>query len=137
MLREVALATEGVKYYDHAPEPYANVDESQFPRIWVYDTRPVDDVWQNHSITTTYQVLLEVSDLVQLDGLTTDFEATLGKMEALWVRFINRLSRDPRNRAPIGKVNRIEILHQFSHNVGGYLCTFNVQVHNLPEYQCP
>lgn len=137
MLKEVAEGTDGVNYFDHAPEPYANVDESQFPRIWVYDTRPLDEVWQNHSITTTYQILLEISDLVELDGETTDFVETLAKVEGLWFRFINRLSRDPRNRAPIGKVNRLEILHKFSHNVGGYICSFNLTVINQPDYQCP
>lgn len=136
LLKDSATTTEGVNYFGHAPEPYANVDETEFPRVWVYDTRPLDEVYRNHTVETTYQVLLEISDLVQLDDKTDAFVENLDAMEALWYKFINKLSRDPRNRKPIGKVNRVEILHKFSHGIGGYLCTFNVTVVNFPEYQC-
>jgi len=137
MLRETAEATDGINYYDHAPEPYANAIESQFPRIWVYDTGPQDELYANHSVRTKYNVLMEISDLVQLSDKTETIEETFERVQKLWVKFINRLSRHPSNQYPISKITRIEILHKFGHNVAGYLCTFTVQPLETPEYQCP
>lgn len=137
MLKETAEGTDGIKYFNSAPEPYANVVESEFPRIWVYDTRPTDEVAQNHGVKAGYNVLLEISDIVpfseNLDGILEKKDL----VEKIWFKFINRLSKDSRNIEPIGKVQRIEILHRLDHNIVGYLCTFTVKPVQKIEYQCP
>lgn len=137
MLKETAEGTDGIKYFNVGPEPYANVTETEFPRIWVYDTRPTDEVDKNHGVTASYNVLLEISDIVQF---SEKLEVILEKkhlVEKIWFKFINRLSKDARNRSAIEKVQRIEILHRLDHNIVGYLCTFTVKPVQKIEYQCP
>jgi len=137
MLRETAEGTDGINYFDHGPEPYAAATETQFPRIWVYGTGPEDFLAPNHSVKTQYNVLLEITELIQLSATTEEMEAAWERCQKLWIKFINRLSKHPLNQFPIEKVSRVEIVHKWSHNVVGYICTFTVKPLETPEYQCP
>lgn len=138
MLRETAEGTDGIEFYGHSPEPYANAEESKFPRIFVYDTKPVDTLHMNHSIETDYNILMEISDTFSLtDDGEESFEDVLDRVQKLWVKFISRLSKHPSNKKPLGKINRVEIVHHLDHNVAGYLCTFTVTPYDTPDYQCP
>lgn len=136
MFREVAEATPGINFFEHAPKPYANAEPGKFPRIWVYDTRPTDTVGVNGSITTEYSVLFEISDLVQLDDKPASLEDVLARVDGLFRTFINKLTKDTRLTKPIGKVERIEILHHLDHNVAGFLCTAFISVNEPFTIDC-
>jgi len=141
MLQETAEGTDGINYFALAPRPYANLEDGPgrpaFPRIWVYSTGPRDTIAMNHTVTTQYNVLMEISDLCPLSATPEQLQETWDRVQLLWIKFINRLSSHAANVMPIGKVTREEIAHRFDQNVCGYLCQFTITPLDTPVYQCP
>lgn len=137
MLKEVAEGTDGINSFGHGPKSFANVEESKFPRIWVYDTFPTDSVYKNGHMDTKYQVIMEISTLIQFDETIENvFEKGLAVVDPIWKKFITRLNRDSRNMVPIGEVRRVELLHGMDENVAGYICTFTVKPTDNVIQQC-
>lgn len=136
MLRESAMAVDGIKHYAHSPEPYADVQETELPRVWIYDTRPRDKIQANHTVLTSYRVVMEISTGVELSEDPENLEAAWDIVQKLWIKFIHKLSSHPANVIPIGYVERVEILHHLAVNVVGFVCTFEITPLDNPEYQC-
>lgn len=137
LLREVATGTDGIQFFGHGPKAYASLEGSDYPRIWVYDTLPVDTVYKNGLIETKYQVVMEITTLSRLDsGAEHALENCLAVVDPIWKKFIHRLSRDPRLMEPINTVRRLEIWNANADGVGGYVCSFTVKPKDTPELQC-
>lgn len=136
ILKETAEGTDGINYFNIAKEPYANAIESEFPRIWVYSTGPLDNVRPLGIVETEYNILLEVTDFIEHSATLEQISTKLDEVQRLWIKFINRLANRPELKEKIGKVAREEIVHHWSHNVVGYICAFKIVLLEIPEYQC-
>jgi len=145
MLREVALATEGVEAYGRGVKAYTNLDEGgKFPRLWVHAINPIDNVFKNGLLTTQYEIVAEISslcsftdDIANSSQASEKYLATMDELQAAYHKFITNLNRDSRNKVEIGRVNRREILHEYDDNVCGYVFTFTLQLREPVTYQCP
>jgi hypothetical protein len=145
MLREVALATEGVAAYGRGIKAYTNLDDKgKFPRLWIHAVNPTDNVFKNGLLTTQYEVVAELSslcdytaDIANDDRASETYLSTLELLQGVYHKFITNLNKDSRNKTEIGRVNRREILHEYDDNVCGFVFTFTVQLRESIVYQCP
>jgi hypothetical protein len=143
LLKDIALATTGVQYYGRGGREYANIESPKYPRIWVHMINPIDTLHQNGLITSTYDVVAEVSTLIDftkdlgnsLDGID-EYMTKLEEMQTIYFEYITRLQKDARNMLPIGKISRKEFYHDFDDNLVGYAFNFNITVKETIVYPC-
>lgn len=143
MLKEVANATDGVLHYGRGAKAYANLQSGIYPRVWIHLVNPIDTIHQNNAVTTTYEVIGEVSglcsftaDIANEEQATLDYLNTLEYLQLIYYRFITNLNKDTRNRSAIGRVSRKELLHEYDDNLTGYVFTFTITINEPIAYQC-
>jgi hypothetical protein len=143
MLKETALAVQGVKHYGRGVQSYANVESKNYPRVWIHGVNPIDEVHQNGLITNVYEVVGEItttidytSDIGSNEEESEKYLTTLQNIEGLYYTFISSLNRHPKNKRAIGRVTRKEILHEYDDNLVGYIFTFQIAVTETVTYQC-
>lgn len=143
ILKDNAMATLGVKHYGRGVKSYANLEQKAYPRIWVHLINPRDIIHQNGAITSSYEVVAEVStvidytnDIANNETQTEKYLTTLEELQAIYYRYIGMLNKDHRNKLKIGNVNRREILHEYDDNLCGYVFTFTMTVKETIAYQC-
>jgi len=144
ILKETALDTNGVNHYGRGVKAYANIESADYPRIWIHSVNPIDEVHINGSVSVSYEVIGEVSSLIEYttdlannDDASVEYLSALHNLETIYLRFIGKLNRHPKNKRAIGRVTRREILHEYDDNVIGYVFTFQISVHEAIPYECP
>ena len=144
LLKEVANSTEGVKHYGRGAKAYANIESPVYPRIWILLVNPIDIVHKNSLITSSYEVVAEISslssftnDIANEEEETEKYLNTMEQLQSIYHKYITNLNKDSRNRFEIGRVSRREILHEYDDNICGYVFTFTMQINESIVYQCP
>jgi len=144
LLKEVANSTEGVKHYGRGAKAYANIESPVYPRIWILLVNPIDIVHKNSLITSSYEVVAEISslssftnDIANEEQETEKYLNTMEELQSIYHKYITNLNKDSRNRFEIGRVSRREILHEYDDNICGYVFTFTMQINESIVYQCP
>lgn len=144
ILKDTALATQGVLHYGRGAKAYANIESNAYPRVWVHAVNPIDEVHINNLITVQYEIIAEVSNLIDYtadvaneNNSTTIYLETLYALEQMYLLFIGNLNKHPNNKRAIGKVTRRELLHEYDDNVVGYVFTFVLNVNESIPHQCP
>jgi hypothetical protein len=144
LLKEVANSTEGVKHYGRGAKAYANIESPVYPRIWILLVNPIDIVHKNSLITSSYEVVAEISslssftnDISNEEQETEKYLNTMEQLQSIYHKYITNLNKDSRNRFEIGRVSRREILHEYDDNICGYVFTFTMQINESIVYQCP
>ena len=144
LLKEVANSTEGVKHYGRGAKAYANIESPVYPRIWILLVNPIDIVHKNSLITSSYEVVAEISslssftnDIANEEQETEKYLNTMEQLQSIYHKYITNLNKDSRNRFEIGRVSRREILHEYDDNICGYVFTFTMQINESIVYQCP
>ena len=144
LLKEVANSTEGVKHYGRGAKAYANIESPVYPRIWILLVNPIDIVHKNSLITSSYEVVAEISslssftnDIANEEVETEKYLNTMEQLQSIYHKYITNLNKDSRNRFEIGRVSRREILHEYDDNICGYVFTFTMQINESIVYQCP
>jgi hypothetical protein len=135
-LREIALKTTGVKAYGHGGKSFANVFESETPRIWIYTIKPVDKIVFG-SLSTIYTIIGEVTKTHDFDADEdgTLFDNVLAEIEPIYEMFVTNVAKDSRVLA-ISNLNRTEIIHTGDANLGGFAFSFDVQIKKTYATQC-
>lgn len=149
LLKDVATATEGVEHYGRGAKAYANLDASSYPRIWVHLVNPVDTLHKNGLVTSTYEVIGEVTALCDYTAdiangqsgtdageATEQYLDTMELVQAIYLRFVTNLNKHPLNKQAIGQVTRREVVHDYDDNVTGYVFTLTMTIHEQINYQC-
>jgi hypothetical protein len=143
LLKDTALATTGVNYYGRGIKAYSNIESPVYPRIWVHLINPVDTLHQNGLITSTYDVVGEVStkidytkDIANSEDGILEYWNGLEAMQVVYFEFLARLQKSPLNKLPLGKVSRREFVHEYDDNLVGYAFNFNITVKETIEYPC-
>jgi len=143
ILKTVAQATDGVKHYGRGAKAYSNLQSEHYPRIWVHLVNPRDVIHQNNAVTTTYEVIGEVSglcsytaDIANNEQATLEYLNYLETLQLIYYRFITNLNKHPNNKIAIGQVNRRELLHEYDDNLTGYVFTFTLTINEPIAYQC-
>jgi hypothetical protein len=143
LLKDIALATTGVNYYGRGIKAYSNIESPKYPRIWVHLVNPVDTVHQNWLITSTYDVVAEISTTIDYtkdignapEGID-EYLTKLEEMQVMYYEFISRLQKDARVIVALGKVSRREFVHEYDDNLVGYAFNFNITVKETIVYPC-
>lgn len=143
MLQEVAANTQGINHYGRGAKAYSNIESPAYPRLWVHLINPIDIVHINNSVTTSYEIVGEISskcsftdDIANDELSAANYLDTLETLQAAYYRFITNLNKDSRNKAAIGSVRRKEFLHEYDDNLCGYVFTFVISINEQINYQC-
>jgi hypothetical protein len=137
MLREVAIATTGVESFGRGANWADNIsDEDKFPRVWIHDIRPNDEI-NFHVLTTKYIIVGELCSLIDFDQDSdgTIFEETLATLTPIYQRFITNLSKDARNKG-IKSIRRVELIHKRDANLAGFAFSFQIEIKEIPAQEC-
>lgn len=143
LLKDIALSTTGVNYYGRGIKAYSNIESPVYPRIWVHLINPIDTLHQNGLITSTYDVVGEVSTTIDYtkdignaaEGID-EYLTKLEEMQTVYFEFIARLQKSTINKLPLGKVSRREFVHEYDDNLVGYAFNFNITVQETIVYPC-
>ena len=143
ILKDVALNTDGIKHYGRGAKAYANIESPIYPRIWIHLVNPVDTIHINNSITSTYEVVGEITttipftdDIINAVDSQSIYTDALEEMQIAYVKFITNLNKHPKNKQSIGRVSRKEIIHEYDDNLIGYVFNFTMQLIENVNYQC-
>ena len=143
ILKETALATDGVEHYGRGAKAYSNIESPKYPRIFIHLVNPQDQVYQNNLITSKYEIIGEVTDLIPFTtDIVNDEEQTeiylnrLEQLQTIYFKFITNLNKHPKNKSAIGQVMRKEVLHEYDDNLIGYVFTFTMEIIEPVVYQC-
>lgn len=143
ILKETALATDGVLHYGRGAKAYANIESTAYPRVWVHLINPSDIIYQNNLINSTYEVIAEITSTIDyttdIANDTEQSEKYLNELENLqniYYKFITNLNKHPKNKTTIGQVIRKEVLHEYDDNLIGYVFTFTMNIIEAKTYQC-
>lgn len=143
LLKDIALATTGVNYYGRGIKAYSNIESPVYPRIWIHLINPVDTMHQNGLITSTYDVVGEISTTIDYtkdignaaEGID-EYLTKLEEMQNVYFEFIARLQKSTVNKLPLGKISRREFVHEYDDNLVGYAFNFNITVQETIVYPC-
>lgn len=143
VLKEVALATDGVMHYGRGAKAYANIESPVYPRIWIHLVNPVDTIHINNSITSQYDVVGEITttipftdDIINAVDSQSIYTDALDNMQVIYSKFITNLNKHPKNKTALGRVSRKEIIHEYDDNLVGYVFNFTIQLIENVNYQC-
>jgi phosphodiesterase/alkaline phosphatase D-like protein len=143
ILQDVANNTTGCEHYGRGMKAYANIESEKYPRIWVHLVNPIDTIAMNSLVTTEYNVMGEVSALVDFtadvandNDSTLTYLTTLETLQNIFYRFVTNLNKHPLNMRAIGKIQRKEFLHDYDDNLCGYAFSFTMQIKEPIPYQC-
>lgn len=143
ILKDTALATDGVEHYGRGAKAYSNIESPVYPRIFIHLVNPQDQVYKNNAITSKYEVIGEITDLipyttdiVNQDTQTVIYLDKLEQLQIIYFKFITNLNKHPNNKTAIGQVMRKEVLHEYDDNLIGYVFTFTMDIIEPIAYQC-
>lgn len=143
ILKTTATETDGVKHYGRGAKAYANIESNSYPRIWIHLINPVDTVYQNNLITSTYEVIGEITSTIDYTiDIANDIDSStiymdnLENLQNIYFKFITNLNKHPKNKTAIGQVTRKEVLHEYDDNLVGFVFTFTMNIIEPKVYQC-
>lgn len=135
VLSENAIGTTGIKSFGHGNKFYANLNtetfKNHFPRIWIYDTRPLIKVTKSGSLNVSYRVLGGIQKPVEISESAANLHAEMDILEPMLIEFIQKVISDARvdidpNNPP--SFDCEESWHMLDANVVELAFAFNISV---------
>jgi hypothetical protein len=132
----VALVTE-IKTYGRSPRSYANVSDSDTPRLWLHRITPIDNTSTSGGFERpTFTVNFDLSTYCDFDATEETIDACFDTLNPIFYKFIRRLLRDERVYSLIKEIRREELYHDLDANLVGWMVTMNIQLVEDITYEC-
>ena len=125
----------GACSFDHGTIAYANIEDSKFPRTWLYPyvLKPV--ILSSGALQQHIEVMLDFLKLSDLNDSTTDLSVIIQEMQLMALQFILRLSRHPQIKS-IKEIIIEPMYHLFDSECSGVGMTFTCEFIGEVTYPC-